>query len=83
MTACGLAFYTLRMDAKTIIDNLGGQSAVRELTGLSKGRISQWWTGNHIPRSWLLYLSEKRPEAFQPPNIVLPSAADGVIRQSD
>jgi hypothetical protein len=52
--------------AGDIIDRIGGPKAVMGLTKLSKGRISQWRTENHIPRVWLLYLKEKKPSAFRP-----------------
>lgn len=37
---------------------------MQQLTGLSKGRISQWRTENHIPRSWRLFLETAKPEIF-------------------
>jgi hypothetical protein len=52
------------MDAHEIIEALGGTKAVQGLTGLSKGRISQMRTQNHIPRSWRLLFEEKRPDLF-------------------
>lgn len=47
------------MDTSAIIDRLGGNKAVIELTGLTKGRISQWRTENVIPRPWLMFFLEK------------------------
>jgi hypothetical protein len=47
-----------------VIDRLGGPKEVQALTGLSKGRISQWRTENHIPESWCRYLRAIRPEVF-------------------
>lgn len=51
--------------AAEIIDACGGNKAVIELTGLTKGRISQWRTENHIPRPWLRYLQKAKPGAFR------------------
>lgn len=53
------------MDVADLIDRLGGSKAVQGITGLSKGRISQWRTENHIPRPWLKFLQSSRPELFQ------------------
>lgn len=50
------------MDTKHLIELLGGPASVMELTGLSKGRISQWVTANKITRSWLEYLKLKRKD---------------------
>ena len=50
------------MDARTLIEKMGGQGQVRKLTGLSKGRISQWVVSDSIPRSWAMFLSEKFPQ---------------------
>jgi hypothetical protein len=49
------------MDAQKIIDAIGGRKAAMALTGLTKGRISQFITGNHIPRPWLMLFEEKFP----------------------
>ncbi len=57
------------MTASEIIDRLGGSKAVQELTGLSKGRVSQWRTQNRIPRSWELFLRSARPEVFVEPPV--------------
>lgn len=47
-----------------IIDRLGGSKAVQALTGLTKGRISQWRTDNRIPTTWLRVLKAERPDIF-------------------
>jgi hypothetical protein len=52
------------MDVSNVIERLGGTKGVQQLTGLSKGRISQWRTENHIPRAWLMFLKNKRPSVF-------------------
>lgn len=52
------------MDVGTIIDELGGNKAVMGMTGLTKGRISQWRTENHIPRAWRKFFAGRRPDLF-------------------
>lgn len=54
----------MEMDAADIIERLGGSKAVQALTGLTKGRISQWKTENHIPKSWKKFLQSIRPDVF-------------------
>ncbi|QOT77902.1 hypothetical protein [Cupriavidus basilensis] len=51
------------MNARELIQALGGPQAVISETGLSKGRISQWQTSNHIPRSWVMFLRARFPDA--------------------
>jgi len=51
-------------DVGRLIDEFGGSKALQDLTGLSKGRISQWRTENSIPRPWRLVLQAKRPDLF-------------------
>lgn len=53
------------IDAGEVIDRLGGSKTVQEMTGLSKGRISQWRTENHIPKPWLEFLRVKHPGVFR------------------
>lgn len=53
------------MTAADVIEALGGNKAVQKLTGLSKGRISQWRTENHIPALWLRVLRREKPAAFR------------------
>jgi hypothetical protein len=50
------------MNTKQIIKLLGGPISVMEITGLSKGRISQWATANEITRPWLEVLKLKRKD---------------------
>jgi len=50
--------------ANTIIDRLGGTSAVAEITDLTSGAISQWRT-NGIPDPWLRLFKATRPEVFE------------------
>lgn len=52
------------MNANQVIDVMGGRKAVMKITGLSKGRISQWISQNHIPRSWLVAFRTLKPEGF-------------------
>ncbi|WP_165973770.1 hypothetical protein [Paucimonas lemoignei] len=44
-----------------IIDAVGGRKAVIEMTGLSRGRISQWVTDKAIPTPWLKFFEAKFP----------------------
>jgi hypothetical protein len=50
------------MDATEIISRLGGTKKVIEITGLTRGRISQWRTENSIPKPWLLLFCERDPK---------------------
>jgi hypothetical protein len=50
------------MDAKQLIEHIGGPAKVMEETGLSKGRISQWSTSGTIPTPWLKYFRQKYPQ---------------------
>jgi hypothetical protein len=52
------------MNANQVIEVMGGRKAVMKITGLSKGRISQWITQNHIPNSWLAAFRALKPAAF-------------------
>ncbi len=49
------------MDIENFIKDIGGRKVLIELTGLTKGRISQWVTENKIPRPWIKYLLEIYP----------------------
>lgn len=50
------------MEIENFIKEIGGRKFVIELTGLSKGRISQWVVANQIPRPWVKFLVEKFPK---------------------
>jgi hypothetical protein len=52
------------MNAEQVIVAMGGRAKVIELTGLSKGRISQWVTDNSIPKAWMRLFHEKRPDVI-------------------
>ncbi|HEX7907294.1 MAG TPA: hypothetical protein VF534_04280 [Paraburkholderia sp.] len=52
------------MNANQVIEVMGGRQEVMRITGLSKGRISQWIKGNHIPASWLVAFRALKPEGF-------------------
>ena len=53
------------MNTNHIIDALGGTSAVAEMCDLTTGAVSQWRTSEHgIPKAWLMYFREKRPDIF-------------------
>lgn len=54
-------------EAQQIIDLMGGRKAVMEITGLTKGRISQWVSENSIPRYWLLEFHLRNPGAVSDP----------------
>jgi hypothetical protein len=54
------------MDTKKIIDAVGGRKAVMSMTGLTKGRISQWAVANDIPTPWLKFFEAKFPELDWP-----------------
>ena len=49
------------MNVEKFILDIGGRKFLIELTGLSKGRISQWVIENRIPRAWIKYFIEKFP----------------------
>jgi len=50
--------------ANTVIDRLGGTSAVAELTELTTGAISLW-RRNGIPDPWLRLFKATRPDVFE------------------
>ncbi len=51
----------MMINVEQFISDVGGRKLLIELTGLTKGRISQWAIENHIPRAWSLYFLEKYP----------------------
>lgn len=53
--------YSGAVDTNGFIDAVGGRQRIIALTGLTKGRISQWVTDNDIPRPWLKFLIERYP----------------------
>jgi hypothetical protein len=50
------------MNATKIIEAMGGRRRVMDITGLSKGRISQWASSNHIPESWMVAFRALNPD---------------------
>lgn len=56
------------MNAKNIIEILGGAQKVVSITRLSKGRISQWVKTNNIPRSWMLAFHYMEPKKIPHPD---------------
>lgn len=60
------------MDAKQIIDVMGGRAEVMRITGLTKGRISQMVTENHIPVAWMVAFRAMKPSVFGPEPIRRP-----------
>uniref|UniRef100_UPI0033426C6A hypothetical protein n=1 Tax=Castellaniella defragrans TaxID=75697 RepID=UPI0033426C6A len=57
--------YTRGMEAKKIIEIMGGRAEVMRITGLTKGRISQMVKDNHIPKSWMTAFRAMKPAAFR------------------
>ncbi|QWF40069.1 Cro/Cl family transcriptional regulator [Bordetella hinzii] len=55
------------MDANQIIEIMGGRAKVMKLTGLTKGRISQWAKEDHIPRAWLMAFHRMKPRQIPRP----------------
>lgn len=53
------------MNAINIIEAMGGRRRVMDITGLSKGRISQWVSSNHIPESWMVAFRALNPDAVR------------------
>jgi predicted transcriptional regulator len=51
------------MDAKKIIDRLGGTAKTAELCDVTPGAVSQW-IHSGIPAARLMYLKLARPDAF-------------------
>jgi hypothetical protein len=51
------------MNVQAFTQAVGGRRVLISVTGLSKGRISQWVTDNHIPRSWVKFLELRFPVA--------------------
>lgn len=49
------------MNIDGFIQDVGGRQVVIEMTGLTKGRISQWITDNRVPRSWAKFFAERFP----------------------
>ena len=51
------------MDDNKIIDALGGTSFVAQMCDVTKGAVSQW-RNNGIPKPWLKYFEQIRPDLF-------------------
>lgn len=52
------------MDAKTIIDRLGGTQAVASLFGIKAPSVSQW-KHNGIPKARMQYIALARPDVMR------------------
>ena len=50
------------MNAKQIIEVVGGRKAIMALTGLKRAAISHWVTQNYIPDHWVLLLRSTYPK---------------------
>lgn len=57
------------MDARTIIQKLGGPSAAARFFECRPAAVSQWKRENKIPNARLLHLKAARPELFEPSDI--------------
>lgn len=57
------------MEAKDIIEAMGGRAEVLKLTGLTKGRISQWEKSEKIPRAWHLLFHQMCPRKVPHPDM--------------
>lgn len=55
------------MDAKQIVEAMGGVKETVKITGLTRGRIYQFMKENHIPRPWLLFFHAKNPKKIPLP----------------
>lgn len=53
------------MDARTIIQKLGGPSAAARFFECRPAAVSQWKRENKIPNARLLHLKAARPELFE------------------
>ncbi len=56
------------MDANQVIEIAGGRSAIIRMTGLTKGRISQWAKEGVIPRPWMMFFHERYPDKIPHPD---------------
>ena len=50
------------MEAKQVINAMGGVKAVQQITGLTKQRVYQFIWEDHIPRHWLLLFHASKPK---------------------
>jgi hypothetical protein len=55
------------MNATQVIEIMGGRAEVMKITGLTKGRLSQWVSDNEIPRSWLVAFHAMKPKQIPYP----------------
>lgn len=56
------------MNTSQIIETMGGRAKVLKLTGLTKGRISQWEKDDKIPRAWHLLFYQMYPRKIPHPD---------------
>ncbi|MFT0547466.1 hypothetical protein ACMHYO_14185 [Allopusillimonas ginsengisoli] len=56
------------MNANQVIEVLGGRAEAIRLTGLTKGRISQWAACGVIPRPWMMFFHERYPDKIPHPD---------------
>lgn len=55
----------IHMDAKTIIEKLGGPSKAARMFECKPSAVSQWKRDNKIPNARLLHLKAARPDLFE------------------
>ena len=60
------------MDAKTVIQQLGGPSAAARFFECKPAAVSQWKRNNRIPNARLLHLKAARPDLYSNPDDGLP-----------
>jgi predicted transcriptional regulator len=53
------------MDAKNIIQKLGGPTQAAKLFEIRPAAVSQWISSNKIPPARLLHLKAARPDLFE------------------
>lgn len=53
------------MNASTIIQRLGGTTAVARMFQIEPPSVSEWKRRNEIPKARLMYLKLARPEVFE------------------
>lgn len=70
------------MNATDVIKIMGGRAEVMRITGLTKGRISQWVSDNEIPRSWLTAFHAMKPRDIPAPDLAEKEGA-GVISRAE
>lgn len=55
------------MDARTLIEKLGGPTAAARMFECTQSAVSQWKRDNKIPPARMLHLKAARPDLFAQP----------------